>query len=437
MARRHRLLTPPSRQKENPHESTREAGGPLADRSPRGHRLRRRGRSSRARPATAAHVDLDLQRGSPEVVQRDRRRVPQVPPAGRRDHLRPHPFRELHDHPDHADRRRQRPDLAWILENSAPDFVGSGALVPLKSKIENAGELVPAATRLWERDGELYAYPFSTSPFGVFVNTDLVKAAGQKMPRELMKAGQWDWQHANEINKAVAAKGKNGLTILNFDYKAWDNLATVWQGWGAKAWSDDGGTCQFNAPEMVEAMTFLHKAIFTDKSMPGPGTAVDFFSGDTAMAVAQISRAAMLEDATFKWDLVPLPAGPKGEYAVIGQAGIGVLKKSPRAEQATDFLTYFTNAANSAKLAAYFPPARGSLLTADTMAKTSPMLNGDQLQEVVVDGIQKGVVKPSHTGQAELAQTARAALDPLWKPDADVKAVLDGVCAKIQPLLGG
>ncbi|MEV4020935.1 sugar ABC transporter substrate-binding protein [Nonomuraea angiospora] len=329
------------------------------------------------------------------------------------------------------------PDLAWILENSAPDFVGSGALVPLKSKVENAGELVPAATRLWERDGELYAYPFSTSPFGVFVNTDLVKAAGQKTPRELIKAGQWDWEHANEVNKAVAAKGKNGLTILNFDYKAWDNLATVWQGWGAKAWSDDGGTCQFNAPEMVEAMTFMHKSIFTDKSMPGPGTAVDFFSGDTAMAVAQISRAAMLKDATFKWDLVPLPAGPKGEYAVIGQAGIGVLKKSPRAEQAAEFLAYFTNSANSAKLAAYFPPARTSLLTADTMAKTSPMLNGDQLQKVVIDGIQKGVVKPSHKGQAELAQTARAALDPLWKPDADVKAVLDGVCAKIQPLLGG
>ncbi|MGR6923535.1 extracellular solute-binding protein [[Actinomadura] parvosata] len=329
------------------------------------------------------------------------------------------------------------PDLAWIMENSAPDFVGSGALVPLKSRIENAGELVPSATRLWEQGGELYAYPFSTSPFGVFVNTDLVKAAGQKAPRELMKAGQWDWEHANAINKAVAAKGKNGLTILNFDYKAWDNLATVWQGWGAKAWSDDGGTCQFNAPEMVGAMTFLHKAIFTDKSMPGPGTAVDFFSGDTAMAVAQISRAAMLEDATFKWDLVPLPAGPKGPYAVIGQAGIGVLKKSPRAEQAADFLAYFANAANSAKLAAYFPPARSSLLTAATMAKTSPMLNGDQLQEVVIDGIEKGVVKPSHTGQAELAQTARAALDPLWKPDADVKAVLDGVCAKIQPLLGG
>ena len=38
----------------------------------------------------------------------------------------------------------------------------------------------------------------------------------------------------------------------------------------------------------------------------------------------------MLKDATFEWDLVPLPAGPKGKYAVMGQAGIGVLKKSAR-----------------------------------------------------------------------------------------------------------
>ncbi|MFD2350930.1 ABC transporter substrate-binding protein [Nonomuraea ferruginea] len=328
------------------------------------------------------------------------------------------------------------PDLAWILENSAPDFVGSGALVPLKSKIQNPGELVPAATKLWEKDGELFAYPFSTSPFGVFVNTDLVKAAGQKTPQELIKAGQWDWEHANEINKAVAAKGKHGLTIWDFDYKGWDNLATIWRGWGATAYSEDGTACRFNSPEMVEAMTFLHTMIFKDKAMPAPGTVADFFAGDAAMVVAQISRAAMLEDGEFGWDLVPLPAGPKGEYAVIGQAGIGVLKKSPNAEAAADFLAFFTDEANSAKLAAYFPPARDSLLTAETMAKTSPLLKPEQLQEVVIDGIETGVVKPGHTGQAELAQTVRASLDALWVADADVKTVLDGVCAKIQPMLG-
>ena len=38
------------------------------------------------------------------------------------------------------------------------------------------------------------------------------------------------------------------------------------------------------------------------------------------------------------------------------------------------------------------------------------------------------MVKPSHSGQAELAQAVRGALDPLWKPDANVRSVLDGVC---------
>lgn len=59
-------------------------------------------------------------------------------------------------------------------------------------------------------------------------------------------------------------------------------------------------------------MTFLHKAIFTDKAVPGPGTTVDFFAGDAAMTITQISRASLLKDATFGWDLVPLPSGPKG-----------------------------------------------------------------------------------------------------------------------------
>ena len=328
------------------------------------------------------------------------------------------------------------PDLAWIMENSAPDFVSSGALAPLTSKIDNGGELVPSTTKLWRKDGELYAYPFSTSPFGVFVNTDALKKAGQKPPKELIKSGEWTWEKVAAENAAVAAKGGNGLVVRDFDYKNWDNLASVWTGWGARPWSEDGKTCGFNSPEMTAAMTFLHKAIFTDKALPGPGTTVDFFTGDAAMTITQISRASLLKDAKFRWDLVPLPAGPKGTYSVTGQGALGVLKRSKNAGAAADFLAFFTNRANSAKLAAYFPPPRSSQLNAETLAKSNPLLKRDQLDEVVVAGIGKGVVKPSHTGQAELAQSVRGALDPLWTPGANVKSVLDGVCTKIQPLLG-
>ena len=34
------------------------------------------------------------------------------------------------------------PDMAWILENSAPDFVSSGALVPLDDTLEDTKEAV-------------------------------------------------------------------------------------------------------------------------------------------------------------------------------------------------------------------------------------------------------------------------------------------------------
>ncbi|MFF0339927.1 ABC transporter substrate-binding protein [Kribbella sp. NPDC004875] len=324
------------------------------------------------------------------------------------------------------------PDLAWIFETSAPDFVSSGALEP----IDKDPDLVPGTTANWEQDGKLYAYPLSTSPLGVFVNTDLVKAAGRPAPAQQIASGTWTWDEAAKTAAAVQAKtGKGGLVVGDFDYKGWDTLNAIWSGWGARPWSEDGKSCQFDQPQMVDAMTFVQKMIFTDKAMPGPGVTKDFFAGDSSMVLTQISRAALLEKAKFHWDLVPLPKGPAGDYSVVGQAGIGVFKRGKHADAAKQFLAYFSNAQNSAKLAEYFPPPRKSELNAATLAKANPLLKPAQLDSVVVKGIENGKIKPSHTGYAELQQTVRAALDPLWKPGADVKTVLSGVCSKINPLL--
>ncbi|TDW17352.1 ABC transporter substrate-binding protein [Kribbella kalugense] len=323
------------------------------------------------------------------------------------------------------------PDLAWIFESNAPDFVTSGALEP----IDKDADLLPSTTADWEQDGKLYAYPFSTSPLGVFVNTDLVKAAGRPAPAQQIASGTWTWEEAAKTAAAVQALGKGGVVVGDFDYKGWDTLNAIWAGWGARPWSEDGKTCQFDQPAMVDAMTFVHNLIFTQKGMPGPGVTKDFFAGDSGMILTQISRAALLQKAKFHWDLVPLPKGPAGDYSVVGQAGIGVFKRGKHADAAKQFLAYFTNAENSAKLAQFFPPPRKSQLNAATLAKANPLLKPAQLDSVVVKGIETGTIKPSHTGYAELQQTVRAALDPLWKPDADVKTVLSGVCSKINPLL--
>jgi multiple sugar transport system substrate-binding protein len=276
----------------------------------------------------------------------------------------------------------------------------------------------------------LFAYPFSNSPYALYVNKDLLAAAGQTIDPATLT-----WDQVAAAGAAVAAKtGKAGFVIRDFDYASWNMLATVWTGWGASAWTPDGRTCTLTSPEMQQAFTFLHDAAFTSKAMPGPGVTADFFAGDAAFTVAQVSRSSLLKGG-FAYDLVPLPAGPKGRYAVLGQAGVGVLAASLHPDQATDFLAYLTNPENARKLAQYFPPPRTSLLTADQLAATNKVLSAPQLQSAVIDQLPNAVTLPNHTSPAEIAKKGRTALDAMWKPNADIPAVLGSVCAAIQPIL--
>jgi multiple sugar transport system substrate-binding protein len=141
------------------------------------------------------------------------------------------------------------------------------------------------------------------------------------------------------------------------------------------------------------------------------------------------------KENAFDWDLVPLPKGPAGDYAVVGQAGVGAFAAGKNAETAVAFLAYMTNPANSQKLAQFFPPARASLLNSTTLAATNPLLSADQIENVVIKGIANGKVLPGHTNFAQIQQTVRAGLDALWVPDADVPAVLKSVCDSVTPML--
>ncbi len=318
----------------------------------------------------------------------------------------------------------------------------SGALVDLAPTLEDTDgyeydDLLESSLALWQQDDGLFAYPFSNSPFAMFVNTDQLAAAGQPNPADLVASGDWDFDAARDMSAAAAAtSGKEGLVVRDFDYQAWEVLASVWAGWGAAPWSADGTECTLADPAMVDAMTWIHDAAFQDGAMPQPGVTADFFAGDAAMTITQISRASALDDS-FAWDIVPLPAGPEGKQNVIGQAGIGVFANAEHPTIAADFLAYFTNPENAEKLATYFPPPRESLLTAEVLGAANPRLSEDQLQATVIEGIQDAVTKPTHPNFAKLQDTVRAELDALWTPDADVEAVLSDTCAAITPLLEG
>lgn len=236
------------------------------------------------------------------------------------------------------------PDLAWVQETNASEFVNSGVLYELSPTLDTAADydvpdILPGALEQWQKDGAIYAYPFSNSPFGMYANLDLIKAAGQPTPSELIEMGEWTWDKVAQVAAATAEQsGKGGLFV---PYASWDQLSAWWGGWGAAGWSADGATCTFNSPEMIEFFDWMQEQTYRTGALIKPGDTYAFPAGDVAFATGQLSMSGGLEG--FTWDWVPLPAGPKAQVSMVGQAGAGVIAQGKNPQVAADFLAYFTN----------------------------------------------------------------------------------------------
>ncbi len=154
------------------------------------------------------------------------------------------------------------------------------------------------------------------------------------------------------------------------------------------------------------------------------------------MTITQISRASLLKDAKFGWDLVPLPAGPKGEYAVIGQAGLGVLKKGKNADAAADFLAFFTNPANSAKLAQFFPPPRTVAAHRRDPGQDQPAAQARRsCRRSSSTASRPAWSSPATPGRPRSARPCAPRSTRCGSPTPTSRPCSTGVCTAIKPLL--
>ena len=117
-----------------------------------------------------------------------------------------------------------------------------------------------------------------------------------------------------------------------YSERVWHTLIPIIRAYGGEAWDETGTECRLNSPESVEAVAMYHSMIFGDRSVVPPGEQGDFFTGNAAMTINQLSLVSKLEGAAFKWGIAPLPSGPTGEVTVIGQAALVAFKtaRTPR-----------------------------------------------------------------------------------------------------------
>lgn len=331
------------------------------------------------------------------------------------------------------------PDLAWVLEQNCREFVEGGVLYDLTTAFSTEAydlpDVVPASLEHWSTDDGIFGYPFSNSPFGIFVNLDLTKSADLPDPVELYQGGQWTWDKINEMAAAAAsATGKGGAQHTGSG-TSWIEHGAVWSSWGAEPWTVDGSQASFDAPPMVSYFDWLHEAMFDRGSFVKVGETFNFNAGEVAFKCAKVSTSAQLEG--FDWAYLPLPAGPEKQVNVVGQAGVGVLANSKNPDAAADFLAFFTNQENSKKMAKFFPSPRKSVLTLDVLKDAMPQLTAEQIQEVVINSSLQPTWLSVHSKYAEFADGVEESLDQINQPNADVHGLLTSMNDAVASVIAG
>ncbi|MDW8327127.1 MAG: sugar ABC transporter substrate-binding protein [Anaerolineales bacterium] len=195
-------------------------------------------------------------------------------------------------------------NLAGVAKDFDPSAFYPGPMFHLTFNPENG--------KSGKDSGALWGLPRDVSTFVLYLNLDLLNEAGAQDPRELAKAGRWNWDTFAEVTAKVAqlGGGKYGYGASNWwgPYGVWVNAA------GGSFFTADLSGCAMNTPEAKTGLEFMRK-IYSE-----PGWAVPY--GDDAEAAFRAGNVAMFQNGrwatpgvrtvTFKYDAVELPNGPAG-----------------------------------------------------------------------------------------------------------------------------
>ena len=323
---------------------------------------------------------------------------------------------------------KDAPDLYWVLETSAPAFIASGNLAKLNDALVeyNPEDISAAALQLWKGGEDVYAVPFSTSPFVLLYNVDLFKQAGAKTPDELIAEGNWTWEAFREVSKQIKdATGVWGYETVDgdgYNSRVLHNLLPIIRSMGGDAW-DANYEVKIDSAESIAAVQLFHDMLYKDGSVVPPGDESSFYTGAAAMTCSQISRVSNLDGVEWEWAMCTLP----GNVPVIGQAALGAFAKGPNAELAAELVAYMTSEPCAARIAGIWPPCRYSVLESEAFLTSNARIKPEQMASAVAASIGTGLVLPSHQLYPQIEVEAKIAYDKLWNADADVAKIMQEV----------
>jgi multiple sugar transport system substrate-binding protein len=271
---------------------------------------------------------------------------------------------------------------ADVVHDEAADIAGFtqqgylANLTPLVSKRFKAS--IPQT--LWDTVNfggkRITGVPILMQTYNVFANMDIFKQAGIKAPTA---KNPWTWTQFRSVAKRLTNSSRFGVCWgLRSPTAA---IQTMALNFGGQYFYLEGGKWDFrHGPAEQAVVKNMHDMIHVDKSVDAAATGLSgsavlpaFFGGKCAMTVqGNFQAQGMITQGPrdFNWAMFPLLKGAS-QNQVANPQTLSISQQSEHKREAMQFIEYFANASNLAKLAAgdwLIPsnPAAGKLILKST-----------------------------------------------------------------------
>lgn len=315
------------------------------------------------------------------------------------------------------------PDVTRISSEWFPPIAAKGLLEPLDKYIErdnyDLDDFYPESIDGWGVwNGQILEIPTDIDIYAMYYNKDMFDKYKIPYPDET-----WDWDKYLEVAKKLTLD-TNGDGQID----QWGTTLDMW-------WQDyvyaNGGTiigpdpatgdvqCTLDQPAAYEGLQFMADLINkyhvspTAEESANQGTSKLFTSGRIGMTISGSWAAELIyknEITTFKYDVAPIPKGPKSRVSIICGAAYAVLKRSQHKEEAWELVKWMTGKEyqSAAAMRSQIIPSRRSV------AESGAYLHLDadpRNREAFLYMIQFGKSVPPVSCAPEMTQIIQSELD--------------------------
>jgi len=198
------------------------------------------------------------------------------------------------------------------------------------------------------KDGRYFGLATRPGFFLTNVNISRVEEAGLVSPLDLFEQGEWDWDALVTVAKRLTKVDSEGRYVtMGAAMWGWNRLYhSPWVQSAGGAWLDhENNRAAFNSPQALEAFRFLRQLVQMEV-MPGRDYhGLQYARGDFGVVFSWEGKPTVKPSvAGWRYETVPVPAGPKGYIVTYHTPNHYVISKTTKhLEAAWSFLKHLAS----------------------------------------------------------------------------------------------